>query len=302
MTNIELANKAKDIANNYKTLYVMGGIGFPMSSSRKTQCMKQYQYNAKRSSMVNAASADTFGFDCVGLIKSILWGWNGDTSNALGGAKYASNGVPDIDENAMFKRCSGASTDFSKIEIGEAVWMSGHIGIYIGDGLAVEATPAWKNKVQITACNCSKAGYNRRNWTKHGKLPYVSYVSAEEKPQAKPTTAAAPKPAETSFLPEKGYWTYGDKDARIEKLCKYLYDFFPAYADVLGRQKKNLLGNEFGPNCKAWIIEFQNRTAKQAFEIYGGAYKDFDSFKKEYADGNVGPMTYAILKKYGFKE
>ena len=64
--------------------------------------------------------------------------------------------------------------------IGEAVWMSGHIGIYIGDGLAVECTPKWENKVQITAVGNigSKSGYNTRRWTKHGKLPYVDYTGA----------------------------------------------------------------------------------------------------------------------------
>lgn len=55
------------------------------------------------------------------------------------------------------------------------MWLPGHIGIYIGEGLAVESSPKWADGVQITACNCSKAGYHRRNWEKHGKLPYVTY-------------------------------------------------------------------------------------------------------------------------------
>ena len=85
----------------------------------------------------------------------------------------------------MIQKCTGISTNFSKIEIGEALWSPGHIGVYIGNGLAVECTPRWANKVQITACNCTKAGYNRRNWSKHGKLPYVKYVAdaAQTKPQ-----------------------------------------------------------------------------------------------------------------------
>ena len=53
--------------------------------------------------------------------------------------------------------------------------MPGHIGVYIGNGLAVECTPKWDNCVQITACNRKVEGYNRRNWTKHGRLPYVTY-------------------------------------------------------------------------------------------------------------------------------
>lgn len=46
--------------------------------------------------MINAASADTFGFDCVCLIKGVLWGWHGDKNAVYGGATYTSNGVPDI--------------------------------------------------------------------------------------------------------------------------------------------------------------------------------------------------------------
>jgi nucleoid-associated protein YgaU len=144
--------------------------------------------------MINAATADTFGFDCVCLIKGVLWGWNGDTTKTYGGAKYASNGVPDIGADSMIKVCKNVSTDFSHIEVGEAVWMEGHIGVYVGDGLAVECTPKWKNKVQITACNRSVSGYNRRNWTKHGKLPYVTY-EAETAPESKPEPVPQPASA-----------------------------------------------------------------------------------------------------------
>lgn len=142
--------------------------------------------------MINAATADTFGFDCVCLIKGILWGWRGDASKQYGGASYAINGVPDIGADTMITKCSGVSTDFSKIEVGEAVWCKGHIGVYIGGGLAVECTPKWKNCVQVTSCNCTKSGYNRRNWTKHGKLPYVSYTGQSENVTGSRTTATVP--------------------------------------------------------------------------------------------------------------
>lgn len=171
--------KLKDIATNYKTLYVMGCIGAPMTTANKKRYINHHPYNkqASRVKLINAASADTFGFDCVCLIKSVLWGWSGDKSKIYGGAKYATNGVPDVDANTMINLCSEVSTDFGKIEIGEAVWTNGHIGVYIGNGLAIECTPAWKNRVQITACNCSKQGYNTRKWKKHGKLPYIDYAA-----------------------------------------------------------------------------------------------------------------------------
>lgn len=178
MTNKEFVTKLKDVALNYKTLYVMGCFGSPMTEVNKNRYCNNHSYNKNkaRTAMIKGATADTFGFDCVCLIKGILWGWSGNKNATYGGAKYGTNGVPDINADSMITKCSELSTNFSKIEIGEAVWCKGHIGVYIGDGLAVECTPSWKNCVQITACNCDKSGYNRRNWTKHGKLPYIEYV------------------------------------------------------------------------------------------------------------------------------
>lgn len=50
-------------------------------------------------------------------------------------------------------------------------------GIYVGDGNVVEATPSWNNGVQITSRNNIKhiLGMVGRDWTKHGKLPWLTY-------------------------------------------------------------------------------------------------------------------------------
>lgn len=167
----------------------MGCFGAPMTASNKKRYTQNHSYNRQpeRTAMINAASADTFGFDCVCLIKGLLWGWNGNKNAVYGGATYTSNGVPDIGADQMIKVCKNVTTDFSKIEVGEAVWLEGHIGVYVGDGLAVECTPRWANKVQLTACNRNVSGYNRRNWTKHGKLPYVEYVADATTPPVETT-------------------------------------------------------------------------------------------------------------------
>ena len=161
----------------------MGCFGAPMSAANKKRYTSNHTYNkqAARTRMINAASADTFGFDCVCLIKGILWGWRGDTAKSYGGASYAVNGVPDIGADQMITKCAGVSTDFSNVAVGEALWCEGHIGVYIGNGLGVECTPRWDNKVQITAvANIGKkAGYNARTWRKHGKLPYIDYTGAQ---------------------------------------------------------------------------------------------------------------------------
>lgn len=190
----ELAAACEAVAKNYKSLYVLGCIGAPMNQSNKNRYTNNLAYNQKaaRKEKILAASADTFGFDCVCLIKSLLWGWCGDTSKVYGGATYASNGVPDINDEQMINACSGVSTNFSNIHVGEVVWMSGHVGLYIGNGLAVECTPAWDDGVQITAVHNigKKAGYNGRSWTKHGKLPYVTYDASSEPVQTETTNDA----------------------------------------------------------------------------------------------------------------
>ena len=179
----ELAALCRRVATQYRTLYVMGCFGAPMTDRNKQRYTANHAYNREpaRTAMIQGASTDTFGFDCVCLIKGILWGWNGDVSHVYGGAVYQSNGVPDISDSGMIGACRDVSTDFSRIDVGEVVWMPGHIGVYIGDGLAVESTPAWSNGVQITACNCERTGHPRRDWVKHGKLPYVTYTPEASK-------------------------------------------------------------------------------------------------------------------------
>lgn len=180
-TAAQLAERCLDVAQNYKTLYVMGCFGAPMTAANKKRYTQNHSYNKQtaRTKMINTASADTFGFDCVNLIKGLLWNWCGDKAKTYGGASHAVNGVPDIGADTMITKCKNVSTTgWANMEVGEALWVKGHIGVYIGNGLAVECTPAWKNRVQVTAVGNigAKAGYNTRTWSKHGKLPYVTYT------------------------------------------------------------------------------------------------------------------------------
>ena len=113
-----------------------------------------------------------FAFDCVGLIKGLLWGWKGESSLVYGGAKYA-DGSPDNKANQMIEMCKDVHLLFDDISPSEVVWMQGHIDIYIGVGKVVEATLPWNNGVQITSLDNIRhiPGMVGRIWTKHGKLP-----------------------------------------------------------------------------------------------------------------------------------
>lgn len=181
MTAREFVDRCIEIAKRYKTIYMWGTIGSPVTRNlidSKTAQYPDWYTSAKRAKFINLIGQGYWGFDCVGLIKTVLWGWCGNSNKPYGGAVYQSNGVPDVSANGMIKLCKNVSTVFREdIPIGAALWRDGHIGVYIGNGLGVESTPIWKDGVQITAvANIgSKAGYNARTWTKWGLIPWVDY-------------------------------------------------------------------------------------------------------------------------------
>lgn len=187
MDNLKFVEKLKN-ALTYNTVYALGMFGQPITPAiilQKARQLPRWYTQARIQKLMKLAKkGDYFGFDCVCLIKAILWGWNANLKHTNGGAVYMSNGVPDKNEEQFIRLCKDVSTNFKKIEIGEYLWMNGHCGIYIGDGLAVECTPIWNGNVQITAVKNigDKAGYNPRLWTKHGKLPYIEYRKPVKNP------------------------------------------------------------------------------------------------------------------------
>lgn len=214
----DFIKKAKDIATNYKTLYVMGCFGSPLTEKNKKRFTTNHSYNksAIRRAMINDATPDTFGFDCVCLIKGILWGWNGNKKHVYGGATYKANGVGDMDADTMIKvYCKDVSTNFNKVDTGHIVWMPGHVGIYVGNGEVVECTPSFKNKVQITKLK-------GRGWEKHGKLRYIDYSKTEPKQESYVTKIAKEV--------IQGKW--GNGKARKDKLAAAGYDYKEIQAEV----------------------------------------------------------------------
>lgn len=184
MNAAELVKKHIDIANNYRTVYMWGCFGMPVTENIIREKAAQYPgwYTAaKQAELRKLIGKGYFGFDCVNLTKGILWGWNGSQNAIYGGAKYAVNGVPDVSADGMISKCQNVSTgNWEALVPGEGLWMPGHWGLYIGGGLAVECTPVWKNGVQVTAVGNlgQKSGYNTRIWKKHGRLPWVDYGNA----------------------------------------------------------------------------------------------------------------------------
>ena len=202
MNNQEFINRLLKIVSNYKTIYAYGTWGQVLTNNVITNKTKQYSwwYTSSRQSMLkNLVGKGYYVFDCVGLIKAVLWGWVGN-GTVNGGAVYQSNNVPDVSANGMIEKCYDVSTNMNNITMGEVVWMDGHIGVYYQNGQVIECSPAFQNKVQITTLS-------QRQWKKHGKLPYISYSA--------------------SFLPPRGYFKPGDSGANVEKIDSWLMGWIP---------------------------------------------------------------------------
>lgn len=282
MTAEELVRRAKKIAGMDNTIYCYAMYGFQVTDASIAGKAGQggsigaWYTSArvakikKKMKKLNAQGKVLWGFDCVNLFKGIFWGWTGDTSKSKGGAVYGANGVPDTNANGMFNRCLDKSADFSGIAPGEAVWLSGHFGIYIGGGLCVECTPRWGNDVQITALGNlgSVSGYNTRTWKKHGKLPYVDYSGGAVAPVETPADDGACPYAEPgdeeiirrgSGLREKVRWVQWHLD-------QLDYDLGDAGIDGI-----------FGTMTDRGVRAFQSTAGVVV-------------------DGEVGPITKAALK------
>lgn len=230
----------KKIATDHKTVYAWGMFGSVVDEKSVAAKTKQYPdwYTERKISTVFTpiyrSGALVWGFDCVGLIKAVLWGWNGETSKSYGGAVYASNGVPDLSADGMIGICSQASTDMANISVGEFLWMKGHCGIYIGGGKVVESTPKWENGVQITDLSA-------RSWQKHGKLPYVEYASQEAAEGVKFVTIELPM------------LSVGSKGNAVKTLQRLLH--------IYGRRGKDgnalSIDGDFGKNTDFALRSFQ---------------------------------------------
>lgn len=185
MTASDFVAKVKKIQSNYKTVYCWGSFGFPLTDRNIDRVAKQYKsiYTETEKERLRklAKSGQYFMFDCVGLIKGVLWGFSGNSNNDNGGCKYCGNGVNDLDCNDMYTMCNNkreGSSAFTNVKPGEFLWRQGHIGVAIGDGLGIECTPSWNGGVQITRI---KGGGNEntrypiREWTGHGKSPFLDF-------------------------------------------------------------------------------------------------------------------------------
>ena len=95
--------------------------------------------------------------------------------------------MPDISADQMYDNATEKGSIDTIPEIpGLAVWHEGHIGIYIGEGVVIEAKGTRHGVVQTQLANSS--------WTHWLKIPYINYVE----PTVDPTDPTVPSTEPTT--------------------------------------------------------------------------------------------------------
>ncbi len=115
--------------------------------------------------------------DCVGLIKGYLWS---DTPTST--PKYTVS--QDVSANGMRNACKEKGDISTMPDIaGILVFMSGHVGVYIGGGFVIEARGHEYGVV--------KTKLSGRGWKWWGKCPWISYESDKKSEDKKPEETAS---------------------------------------------------------------------------------------------------------------
>ena len=163
MTSAEFVQKLKNIVNRANYYYNV------------------YPYN------MGYYNGYAISFDCWNLVKSLINEPSIDQNYTVGHHAPTVGNMGDWDGWTILQHCSDISTDFTRIFVGEYLYMAGHAGIYIGSGLVVECTCDWEGGVLISRITSSGARYRNgvygRSWTYHGKL--TEWIDYNIKPSGK---------------------------------------------------------------------------------------------------------------------
>ena len=174
ITNYEFVNQLIHIAENVPTKYMWGTFGSPISEDLIRQKVLQYpnNYSIERQSFLFSLAGQTvWAFDCIGLIKGVLWGWSGEASEPYGGAVYTYGGIPDATAEGFLKLCKPLPEISESIPVGAVLFLPEHIGVYVGAERVVEATLG-KRGDGVVFSALSDAG-----WRSAGLLPWLTYAA-----------------------------------------------------------------------------------------------------------------------------
>ena len=151
--------------------YAVSKIGLPYWYGTFGQIATETLHRSKKQQYPSYYTASDFPsqygkqvFDCIGLIKAYLW------CDSIDDTTPAYNSSEDWGADTTYARCveKGAISTMPELP-GALVFMSGHVGVYIGDGYVVEARGHNYGVV--------KTKLSARAWKTWGKHPLIDYGS-----------------------------------------------------------------------------------------------------------------------------
>ena len=192
--------------------------------------------------------------DCVGLIKGYMWTGGGKgVAEAIGtdlaiSSKCGANGCPDKSANSMFsyaksKGCAWGTVDSLPEVPGVALCSDGHVGVYVGDGYAVEE--------RGFSYGCVKTRVRDRNWTHWYYLPFIDYGEAGNA-----------KPPQTQYALGSRLLSKGTEGNDVKQLQEYLLQLgysLPKYG----------ADGDFGSETEAAVRAFQKVESLEVDGKYG---------------------------------
>ena len=188
--NLELVEHCKKLYNA-GARYWWGTFCQKASSNLLEVKRKQYpsQFPASRNKQLKKdIDEGRIVTDCCGLIKGFMM------TRDNGQIVYTPS--LDLGANAYYERATEKGPIKSMPEIpGLAVWRSGHIGVYVGNGKVIEARGF---DYGVQEYNLSDRSYTR--WL---KVPGLEYITSPCFPPAVPDTPA-PDPEPTKYKVKKG--------------------------------------------------------------------------------------------------
>lgn len=155
-------------ALGWKTVYMWGGLMKTVTQAFIDYKKKQYPkyYSEARVKQLQTKIGNYYGCDCVGLIKSYLFG-------GINSPKYKSKW--DTNTRGMYSVSKTKGTIETLPEIqGLILYMKGHVGVYIGNGECIECT---LGKYGDGVVKTKVAG---RGWTHWLQLPWLDYNDGVE--------------------------------------------------------------------------------------------------------------------------
>lgn len=150
--------------------YVWGTYGNILTEALLNYKLQQYPEGVgKYEDFIRANWLDRPTADCIGLIKG--YGW---LDAASGSINYGTNGMPDVGADQMYANAQKAgmagTMDTMPELVGIALWKQGHIGVYVGNGYAVEAMGTKYGVVRTEVAG--------RGWQGWCRIPYIEYREA----------------------------------------------------------------------------------------------------------------------------